>query len=311
MMTFKQLEAVYWVVRLGGFAQAANKLHTTQSAVSKRVQELETLFDTPLFDRSLRTARLTEKGEEMYSVARQLLEQRDLAVEQFLRPEVVQRRLRLGVTEVTAMTWLPRLVARVQAVYPKVLIEPDVDTGISLRDKVLADDLDIAILADAFEDSRFTVRPVGSMALAWMCKPGLIDTRKPLRLHELAKHRLLLQGSKSGAGLVVDRWLNSQGLKLTGAVNTNNVLALIGMAVSGLGVTYLPSRCLQPMVDAGMLTIIKVTPATPEVPYVAIYRSEQRSTLISSIAMLAQTSCDFSRMFQTEDAFAVGQATSF
>lgn len=305
MMTFKQLEAVYWVVRLGGFAQAANKLHTTQSAVSKRVQELETLFDTPLFDRSLRTARLTEKGEEMYAVAKQLLEQRDLAVEQFLRPEVVQRRLRLGVTEVTAMTWLPRLVARVQAVYPKVLIEPDVDTGVSLRDKILADELDIAILADAFEDARFTVRPVGAMALAWMCKPGLIDTRKPLRLHQLAQHRLLLQGSKSGTGLVVDRWVNSQGLKLTGAVNTNNVLALIGMAVSGLGVTYLPSQCLQPMVDAGMLTIIKVTPATPEVPYVAIYRSEQRSTLISSIAILAQKSCDFSRMFQTEDAFSV------
>lgn len=32
-MTFKQLEAVYWVVQLGGFAQAANKMHTTQSAV--------------------------------------------------------------------------------------------------------------------------------------------------------------------------------------------------------------------------------------------------------------------------------------
>lgn len=62
MITFKQLEAVFWVVQLGGFAPAANKLHTTQSAVSKRVQELESLFETPLFDRSLRSARLTEKG---------------------------------------------------------------------------------------------------------------------------------------------------------------------------------------------------------------------------------------------------------
>jgi len=47
MLTFKQLEAVYWVVKLGGFAAAAAKLHTTQSAVSKRVQELEPLFDIP------------------------------------------------------------------------------------------------------------------------------------------------------------------------------------------------------------------------------------------------------------------------
>ena len=64
MMTFKQLEAIYWVTQLGGFSQAADKLHTTQSAISKRVQELETLFGTPLFDRTQRTSRLTEKGEE-------------------------------------------------------------------------------------------------------------------------------------------------------------------------------------------------------------------------------------------------------
>lgn len=309
MMTFKQLEAVYWVVRLGGFAQAANKLHTTQSAVSKRVQELETLFDTPLFDRSLRTARMTEKGEEMFAVARRLLEQRDLAVEQFLRPEVVERRLRLGVTELTAMTWLPRLVARIQAVYPKILIEPDVDTSVGLRDKVLADELDFAIVPNAFDDPQFVVRPVGNVALAWMCKPGLIDTRKPLRLHDLPKHRLLLQSSTSGTGLVVDRWLQTLGLKFTGSLSSNNMLALIGMTVSGLGITYLPVHCLRQMIDGGMLELIKVTPATPEVPYVAIYRSEQRSTLISSIAMLARESCDFTRMFQREDPVAKGQAS--
>src|SRR5450830_794230 len=32
MMTFKQLEALYWIVQLGGFAPAAQKLHTSQSA---------------------------------------------------------------------------------------------------------------------------------------------------------------------------------------------------------------------------------------------------------------------------------------
>jgi len=298
MMTFKQLEAIYWVVRLGSFAQAANKLHTTQSAVSKRVQELEALFNTSLFDRSLRSARLTEKGEQMFAVAKRLLEQRDLAVEHFAEPEVVERRLRLGVTEVTAMTWLPRLVGRIQAVYPKVVIEPDVDTGIGLRDKILADELDLAIVGDAFEDPRFTVRLVGTLTLAWMCKPGLIDTRKPVRLHEIAKHRLLLQGTKSGTGLVVDRWLSTLGVKLTASVRTNNVLTMIGMAVSGLGITYLPAHCMQPMVDAGMLALIRVTPAPPQVRYVAMYRAEQRSTLVSSIARLAQESCDFSRMFQ-------------
>ena len=98
MMTFKQLEAIYWVTQLGGFSQAADKLHTTQSAIPKRVQELETLFNMPLFDRTQRTSRLTEKGEEMYVVAKKLLEQRDAAVNQFISSQEVVRRLRIGVT---------------------------------------------------------------------------------------------------------------------------------------------------------------------------------------------------------------------
>ncbi|MBL0390129.1 LysR family transcriptional regulator [Ramlibacter monticola] len=299
-MTFKQLEAIFWVARLGGFAQAATKLHATQSAISKRVQELESLFDTPLFDRTLRTARLTDKGEEMLAVAQRLLGERDAAVEQFLRPEVIERRLRLGVTELTAMTWLPRLVQRIEAFYPRVVIEPDVDTSVTLRDKLLADELDIAIVPDAFDDPRCEARRVGELEMAWMCKPGMVDASRPLRMHELARYRLLTQSSKSGVGIMVDRWLGAQGTKLPVALVSNNMLALISMTVSGLGVTYLPWRCLQPMLDSGMLATIKVTPALPVTRYVALYRSDQRSTLIASVTMLAQESCDFTRMFQTD-----------
>jgi DNA-binding transcriptional LysR family regulator len=300
MMTFKQLEAIYWVAKLGGFAQAATKLHTTQSAISKRVQELESLFDTPLFDRTLRTARLTDKGEEMFAVAQRLLGQRDAAVEQFLRPEVIERRLRLGVTELTAMTWLPRLVQRIEAFYPKVVIEPDVDTSGVLRDKLLADELDIIIVPDALEDPRCEARRVGELEMAWMCKPGMVDATRPLRMHEIAKYRLLTQGNKSGIGMAVDRWLGVQGIKLPASLSSNNMLALISMTVSGLGVTYLPWRCLQPMIDSGMLALLKVTPALPVTRYVALYRADQRSSLIASVTMLAQDSCDFTRMFQTD-----------
>lgn len=300
MMTFKQLEAIYWVVRSGGFSQAASKLHMTQSALSKRVQELEAMVETPLFDRSSRSVRLTDKGEEMFVVAKRFLEQREAAMEQFQRPEAMERRLRLGVTELTAMTWLPKLVSRIQALYPRVVIEPDVDSSVALRDKVLADELDLAIVADAFDDPQLASRRVGKLGLVWMCKPGLVDASKPLRLRELAQHRLLLHGSKSGSGLMIDRWLGAHGLKVTALLTSGNLLALIGMTVSGLGITYLPLHCLQPMVDSGMLAVIKVTPGLPDAPYVALHAKDQHSALVKSVALLAQETCDFSRMFQTQ-----------
>lgn len=303
MMTFKQLEAIYWVAQSGGFSQAAQKLHTTQGAVSKRIQELEALFDTPLFDRSLRSARLTEKGEEMFQIAKTLLQERDAAIERFVRPEVIERRLRIGVTELTAMTWLPRLVSLVQAHYPRVVIEPDVDASVTMRDKLLADELDLVILPDVFDDSRFTKKMVGKVRNAWMCKPGLLETGRNLRFHELAAQRVLTQGDRSGTGIWYDRWFKTVGVSPRDViVSSSNLVAIIGMTVSGLGVSHLPVDCLQPMVAAGMLDVLKVTPALPDVSYVAACKSDQRSTLLASIILLAQECCDFTRAFQTPEA---------
>nr|WP_315230946.1 LysR family transcriptional regulator [uncultured Albidiferax sp.] len=310
MITFKQLEALYWIAQLGGFSQAANKLHTTQSAVSKRVHDLEALFETELFDRAQRSARLTEKGEEMFVLAKKLLAQRDAAIEQFSRPEVMERRLRIGITELTAMTWLPRLIALIQQHYPKVTIEPTVDSSPQLRDKVLADELDLVFVPDAFADTRIASTKVGQVEHAWMCKPGLLPGSQPgqrMRLHEIAQHRMLVQGTQSGTGRVYDAWMKQQGAEPSEVIVVSNLLAMLGLVISGLGVSYLPHRCLAPLVAAGMLTVIDVAPALPPMAYVAMHKGEHRSTLVASIVMLAQDCCDFSAMFQGLDqTFAKG-----
>lgn len=303
-MTFKQLEAIYWVARLGGFSAAAERLHTTQSAISRRIQELEAAFDTPLFDRSQRTARLTEKGEEMFLLAGQMLAQRDAAAEAFSRPGVVQRRIRIGVTELTAMTWLPRLVRLIQAQYPKVVIEPDVDLSLSLRDKLLASEVDLIVVPDAFQDSRFVAQPVGRVASAWMCKPGLMDASRPVALQELAAQRLLVQGDRSGTGIVYGRWFQAQGITLRDTLVSNNMIALIGMTVAGLGVSYLPLHCLSSLIADGSLAVLRVAPVLPEVQYMAMHRDEAGGSLIASVAVLAQSCCDFSRLFQTGEGDA-------
>lgn len=301
MITFKQLEAFFWVVQAGGFAQAANRLHTTQSAISKRVQELESLFEIPLFDRSMRAARLTEKGDEMFLVARRLLEQRDAAVEQFQLPEVLERHVRIGVTELTAMTWLPRLVSAIQRQYPRVIIEPHVDASETLRDKLLAEEMDLMIVPHVLEDRRIISRTIGVVENAWMCKPGLVGHRQRLRVHELAAHRLLTQDERSGTGQLYNRWLRSIGIQPGNTIFSNSLVTLIGLTVSGLGVSYLPRLCLSGMVESGALQVLKVSPALPTAPYAAIYKGDRKSALVESIAVLAHQCCDFGSMFQAAD----------
>lgn len=297
-MTFKQLEALYWIVQLGSFAHAAQRLHASQSAISKRIGELEALFDAELFDRRMRSARLTEKGEEMFLVAKTLIEERDAALERLGSPDVSQRRLRIGVTELTAMTWLPRLVTGIQGAYPKVSIEPTVEGSVWLTARLLSDELDLVIVPDAFADPRLLATPVGEVASAWMCRPGYVTSRATVELQQLGRHRLLIQGASSGTGRIYGAWMKAQGFTASDVIDVSNLMALMSLTVSGLGIGCLPLDCLRPMVQAKLLRIVKVTPALPTIAYVALRRDDGRSRLLSGIVDLARACCDFTSMFQ-------------
>ena len=54
-----------WVAQLGSFRGAADRLHTTQPAVSQRIAGLEGEFGVRLFDRDARSVNLTAKGREL------------------------------------------------------------------------------------------------------------------------------------------------------------------------------------------------------------------------------------------------------
>ena len=94
-----------------------------------------------------------------------MLEQHDAAVEQLSNPVVISRRVRIGVTELTAITWLPRFVQLLRKNYPKVLIEPDVDARVSLRDRLLADEMDLIIVPEAVAQPRLSKLHLGTVQL--------------------------------------------------------------------------------------------------------------------------------------------------
>ncbi|WP_240533527.1 LysR family transcriptional regulator [Sinorhizobium fredii] len=120
--------------QLGTFERAASKLNTTQSAVSKRIQELELVTRVPLFDRGQRNARMTEKGEQLLILAEEMLALQQRVVTLSQRDEMPVRQLRLGITELTALTWLPRFITDLRASYPKLAIETEVDMSRNLYD---------------------------------------------------------------------------------------------------------------------------------------------------------------------------------
>jgi DNA-binding transcriptional LysR family regulator len=296
MLNYKQMEALYWIVKLGSFEASASKLNTSQSAISKRIHELETTFDLQVFDRTHRTARLTEKGEEMFAYAKELLDRREQIVQAISAKEVLVRRLRLGVTELTALTWLPSLVAAIKREYPKVVVEAEVELSATLRDRLAADTVDIIIAPRVEPTEAFVTAKLQSVQNAWMCIPSLVPEGGKIPLTKIGQFPLLMQGSQSGTGLTYARFLQKHGVSYPRMSSSNNLVAQIGLTLSGLGISYLPQACLQYLVDEGKLGVIETTPPLPPVEYVAMYRTRHALSLNAEIAKLAATWCNFNAL---------------
>ena len=298
MITLKQIEALQWVVQLGTFERAAAKLNTTQSAISKRIKELEAAAGVSVFDRSQRSARLTEKGEHLLALSRDMLALQQRMLELKDAQEMPVRRLRLGVTELSALTWLPRLIASLRKSYPTVVIEPEVDMSRNLYDRLQEDLLDIIVIPEAFADPEITSVRVAEIQNVWMASPTLVRERKAISLEELTAYTILMQGSRSGSGLYVSKWLKSEGVILPRSLSCDSMMALLGLAVAGIGVSYLPKQCFWPLIRDGKLKIVRTKPALPLIPYAAMYRNDRPTAFTRMVARLTQASCDFSRQLQ-------------
>lgn len=67
-----ELRAFCAAVELGGIGRAAQRLHLTQPAVSKRLKSLEDLVGAPLLERSAHGVTMTLAGERLYAHARKI-----------------------------------------------------------------------------------------------------------------------------------------------------------------------------------------------------------------------------------------------
>ena len=299
IITLKQLEGLYWIGQLGTFERAAARLNTTQSAISKRIQELELDTGVTLFDRSQRNAVMTEKGEQLLALAEEMLALRQRAASIARQDDVPARLLRLGVPELSALTWLPRFIFALRAAHPNVVIETEVDLGRNLHDRLTEGQLDVIIVPDAFASPHVTSLHLARVRNVWMGSPKLVGARRRVSIEELTEHTILVQGNRSGTGLWVANWLQSEAAVVRRQFSSDSLIALLGMTVAGLGVTYLPLLCFEPLVAEGKLAIIPTEPELPDIPYVVSYRKDLPNAFAARVAELARESCDFSRQLQS------------
>jgi len=294
MLTFKQIEALYWTVRLGTFSASARKLHTTQSAITKRIQELEADFNVALFDRSGHRAELTARGREVYALAEEMLAHRDRLLVRLKGQHTQTGTVRFGITEITAMTWLPAFIRQVRAHYPRVTLEPHIDLGGDLKRLLLAAQLDMAFVHSEFSEPDLHVTPLQRLEFAWMGTPDLIDASRIYTPRDIAAMPLVRQSRESGLNLIYDGWLKPH-VASRNIFTINSLIAMAGLTAAGFGISCLPRDYFSDMLGNRQLVVARTSTAPPQSTYCAMFRRDADAGFYQTLAEIAQQCCDFSR----------------
>lgn len=294
-MTLKQLQTFYWVSRLGSFSAAADHLCTTQSAVSMRIHDLEQSLGVALFDRSQRTARLTGKGQELIKHAEELIARATEIQHRIGDSKVLSGTVRLGVTELVAVTWLPRLVSAINAHYPSVLVELDVDLTLNQLGKLQSGALDLVIVPGPIRQPGLTNISLGSVAFDWMASPALGVPRGRVRAHDLHRWPLLTLSRASNLHALLGVWFDKNAANFRRVDTCNSIGVIAALTIAGLGVSFLPRTQFAEDIAAKRLQVLDITPRLPALEYCAVYETRQTQPLSQISADLAQRYSTFDK----------------
>lgn len=164
-------------VELGNFAQAAERLSRSTSAVSAQLKKLEELAGAPLLRKSGRRLTLTETGETMLGYARRLLELNDEAAAA-VRGMPLEGRVRLGLQEDFGEHLLPAVLGRFARAHPKLRIEARIARNAELLQGIASGKLDLALAWDVDGGSPHAER-IGRLPMRWIG-----SARTPIARHK-------------------------------------------------------------------------------------------------------------------------------
>jgi len=262
------LETLLWIDRLGTFSAAAERLNTTQPAVSARMRELEQRLGSTLFRRDGRGMALTPAGRKLVRDCAPLLREMEQALLGSGGFGEASGVVRIGAGEIAAASCLPPFIAALKAEMPGVGLEIEIDLTANLIQQLLTGRTDLAFAAGPVAHPSLRTSPIGSVALLWLASPAVAATfasggDAALPVWSLASHSPI-HGRMRDA--IAASRIAAKSLNLC-----NNARMMIDIAKAGGGVGIFPEPMVQGEIASGSLVeLAGLPPLAPVAFHVAM-----------------------------------------
>jgi DNA-binding transcriptional LysR family regulator len=237
---------------------AAKALYLSQPAVSAAIRDLERDLGVVLFERLNRRLTLTPAGAHLADVARHVLQltaqaRTDVMATHHASP------LRIGSSITIGIKVLPELIARFQALNPKVEVTVTVHTTETITAMVAQNALDLGLVEGQVPPAPLVAMPFMRDDLVVIAPPDHPLSHSPsVELHAIGTQALLMRDTASGTRQLADAALLQHGHKVTPTWESISTQALVEAVKAGLGLSILPWRLVEDALKRGDVVRLNV-----------------------------------------------------
>jgi DNA-binding transcriptional LysR family regulator len=260
---FDGVQAFVLIAELGGFNKAAEQLHITQTALTRRIQKLEAYLGLKLLDRTTRRVDLTAVGKEFLPQARHMVFEMTAAVER-LKDMSQNARGNFTLACIPSMTShvLPDVIRRYASQFPGNRIRLLDGSSNEVREAVLNGqaELGIAVAGDRHPDLSETV--LFADPLVFLCRtPHPLQHRKTVSWSDMRDTELIGVSSFMATRVFMDYQLAKRGIRLHGNYEVQHHATAVNLVAAGVGSAILPSSTFKTGDRPGVLKIPLVQPS--------------------------------------------------
>ncbi len=286
-MTLRHLNIFSEVCHHLSITKAADSLNMSQPAVSSAIRELESYYQTRLFERMNRRLYLTESGKYLLHHADAVLAELDETKEHLLDAASAAQ-IRVGSNVSFGQSYLADIITSFRQKYPDIPVFVTIQNSGCVEELLLRNQLDFAIADDLSDSDSFHRRLLLSEDVVAACSPDCaflpemadpsasgyseLSSRTPLLTPKsLSRIPLLLREKGSGSRTVTDQLLRAYSINATIAAESISTQILIEFALRGHGLLLLPRAVLAPYFAAGALMPVAIDGVSLSRSYYLVY----------------------------------------
>jgi len=260
LMNLHQLRIFATVAQQRSYSRAAEMLILSQPGVSLQVRALEKSLGTPLFEKTGRGLRLTEAGAELLTYSERifgLLDETQAVIEELGAAR--RGAVRVGASTTAGIYIVPRALGGFHRQNPVVKLTLDVVNRFTVADRLLRDEVDLAVMGLIEDAHDLEVERFVNNELVVIASPRHpLAQRRLIPLHDLANESLLLREAGSGTRTDVERIFAAQDIPLHIGMELRSSGSIKQAAAADLGIAVIPLHAIELELLAKRLIVLDV-----------------------------------------------------